>query len=262
MHDLVDYESIYLDSKAGKDIRYGLLSFKNPEHFWNSSTLAWGTKIEEHRFNVPFISRMSKVLDLVEKEQPLLAGLILTGEGRFWSNGIDVEFIKNHPERANEIQKGLEYIMARVLSMGLVTVALLNGHATAAAGILALCCDFRVMSEKGLFFLPAVQLGIVYSQGFVEVVQSKVKDQRILRDMLLFSERYNSKDLFDIGLVDYLVPSEAAMDTCMRIIRTNFQKHSAELSEVKKRMFKKAITTLTDERVSDTHWSNLTRPKL
>ena len=259
MHDLIDYEAVYLDSHGGEDIRLGLITFNNPKHFWNSSSQAWGTRIEEHRFNIPFIRRLSTVLDLVEKEEPKLAGVIMRGEGKYWSNGIDIEFIKAHPDLASEVQKGIEHLMARVLSLGLVTVALLNGHATAAGGILALCCDYRVMSDRGLFFLPAVQLGIAYSQGFVEVVQSKVKDHRVLRDMLLFSKRYDSKDLYALGLVDLLVPPDEAMDTCAKLIRSDFQKHHDSLSEVKKRMYKQAITALTDERISDMHWENLSR---
>ena len=52
--------------------------------------------------------------------------------------------------------------MARMLTLGIPTVASIPGHCCAAGAMLALACDYRVMGggEKSLFFIPAVELGL------------------------------------------------------------------------------------------------------
>ncbi|TEB18186.1 hypothetical protein C9890_0452 [Perkinsus sp. BL_2016] len=263
MHgDLVHYEVVYLDSSKGRDIRYGILTFKNPAHFWSSDCHTWGTRIEEHRFNPILLTQFSSVLDQIEADLPSISGLILRAEGKYFSNGVDLRYIETHPGSGIEIQKALEKIMGRLLSLGVVTVALLNGHATATGGILALCCDYRVMAERGFFFLPAVELGIVYSQGFLEVVKSKVDSPHLQRDMLLFSKRYTSSALHNIGLVEKVVTEETGLEECLAIIRGNHQINHGSLSEVKKRLYKTAISELMEERISDMHWDNITKSRL
>jgi enoyl-CoA hydratase/carnithine racemase len=118
------------------------------------------------------------------------------------------------------------------------------------------------MSERGLFFLPAVALVIVYSQGFIEVVKSRVRDHNDVRDMLLFSKRYSSADLLRLGLVEQVLSGEAAMDTAISLIREKRQEHRFPLSEVKRRLYHTAFMALNDERVSDMHWERLSRSKL
>ena len=257
MHSLVEYDVIYLDTIRGKDIRYGIITFKNPKHFWNSTVHEWGTRIEEHRFNPLVLSELSSIFDRIEAEITTLAGSVITGEGKYFCNGIDVSYIQKHPENANSVQKGVEKLMARILSLGLVTVALINGHAAGAGAIISLCCDYRVMNDRGLFVLPAVELGIVYSQGFIEVVKSKVHDERLRRDMLLLSKKYTSVDLQRCGLVDIVVSEQSSLDESLRIIHENFQKNHHSYSLVKQRLYKKAISCLMDERVSDMHWSRI-----
>lgn len=263
MQHAITYESLYLDTVNARDIRFGVITFKNPEHFWSSSKYEWGTRLEEHRFNPHTVSLLSEILDKIEAD-PSISGLILTGEGKYFSNGLDVDFIRSHPEQANTLQKNLEQVLARILSLGVITVGVLNGHTTAAGAILALCCDYRIMAERGLFLLPAVALGIVYSQGFVEIAKSKISSPSVLRDMLLLSRRYSSADLCDLGLVECVSSGESAIDAATLLIRTNQQEHRFSLAEVKRRLFHDALSALTDERVSDMHWDRLPslRPKL
>jgi enoyl-CoA hydratase/carnithine racemase len=259
--ELIEYEEIYLDTITGSDVRYSIVKFMDPQHFWSSTSFSWGTRVEEHRFNPAFIARLSQILDQVEKDASI-GGLIITGEGRFFSNGVDISFLRHFPEKANMLQKDIEHVMARILSLGVVTVSLLNGHTTAAAAILSLCCDYRIMCEKGLFFLPAVELGIVYSQGFIEVLKAKVSEPVTQRDMALFSKRYNSAQLCRLSVVEKVVPTvELGLEEATKYIRSHWQKNRDSLAEVKRRLYKNAIAELTDERISDMHWSNVLHPR-
>ena len=259
--ELIRYEEVYLDTVGGNDINYAVIKFMDPQHFWSSNSFPWGTRVEEHRFNPEFVARISQLLDHVERSQSI-AGLIITGEGRYFSNGVDISYLRNFPETANTLQKDIENVMARILSLGVVTVSLLNGHTTAAAAILSLCSDHRIMFERGLFFLPAVELGIVYSQGFIEVMKAKISDPVLHRDMALFSKRYSSARLLSLNVVEKVVgDAESGLEEALKYIRSNWQKNRGSFAEVKRRLYKRAITELTDERISDMHWSNVLHPR-
>jgi enoyl-CoA hydratase/carnithine racemase len=259
MNDLITLDIVYLDTVNGEDIHYATITLNNPPHFWSRHLLPWGTPIVEHRFNPEAIRRMGSILDKIESMRSSLGGVILTGEGKYFSNGIDIQYLQHHNQDANRVQQGVEMIMARLLSLGLVTVCVMNGHTAAAGALLSLCCDYRIMGERGLFVLPAVQLGIAYSQGFVEVAKSKISNPSTLRNMLLWGRKYDSKQLLDLGIVDAI----GAVETGIDYIRNNWQKHRDSLAEVKRRMYHTALQALTDERVSDMHWDRvLSRSKL
>merc|ERR1711924_190838 len=96
--------------------------------------------------------------------------------------------------KADDLQKQAEARLASLLTCPVPTIASIAGHCCAAGSMLALACDYRVMGEKGLFFIPAVELGLVYSPGMISLMQSKLSPNA-QRDIILFGHRYNSKSL-------------------------------------------------------------------
>ena len=259
--DLIRFEKVYLTSRDQRDSCIAIVTFLNPVHVWSAKAHQWGTRFEEHRFSPPILDQLESALDRVDAD-PAIVGLIATGEGKYFSNGVDTEFIRAHIDQAAYLQRRVETVMSRILCMGVVTVAVLNGHATAAGGLFALCFDFRLMAERGLFFLPAVDLGIVYSHGFVEIVKAKVADPNMHRDMLLLSKRYDSGMLENMGVIQRRIASEKGLEEAVDFIRLNWKVHRDSLAEVKRRMYAKAISELTSERISDMHWGNLLKSRI
>ena len=250
MQELISFDVLFVTSIKGRDMRIAIITFNNPQHFWNTSSYPWGTQIEEHRFNPAFLGRFSKVLDDIESDSSI-GGLILTGQGRFFSNGFDTEFMKDQPGLARKVQKDFEKLMGRVISLPAVTAAALNGHTVGAGAILSLSCDARFMTEAGLFFVPAVDLGIVYSQGMIELMKSKITDSNDQRDFILLSKRYSSVTLTDMGLVESVCTREALLDTTIDWIKSVWKQHASSLSEIRRRMYGQALRELESDHVSD-----------
>jgi enoyl-CoA hydratase/carnithine racemase len=254
----VVYETLHLTSARGSDKHIGIIRFHNPTHFWNDYRLPWGTRVGEHRFNHAFLDELAAALDKAESDCTLV-GIIFTGDGKYFLNGIDTEYIKANPSDSEGVQRKVESIFVKVLSLKCITIAAINGHATATGAIFAMCCDFRLMTERGFFFVPAVDIGIVYSQGMVEVLKSKITDSNLQRDFMLLSKRYTSTDILRMGLITAVTSAGNLLHDAFELIKNNWKENGDCYAEVRKRIYASAVSELTRTHVSDMRWGNLSK---
>ena len=221
--------------------------------------LPWGTCVSEHRFNGAFLSEFRAAVESISSNSDI-DGLVITGKGRFFSNGFDLDWFKRISSReAYETQKDLELLMAKILSLSIPTVAALNGHTVAAGAALALACDFRLMTNDALFFIPAVDLGLRYSPGFVELVKLGVSDQAKRRDLLLFSKRFRGQETVEAGIVDKVIDNHQLLSTAIELAQANAKQHRSSVAAIKAELYKDALDALlhtSDER-RDMGWSDL-----
>ena len=108
----------------------------------------------ENRFSSAFVGELNKALDEVEQgaRQDGAEGgaaMVMTAEGKFFSNGLDLEHALGNP---SFVPTEFEPLLRRVLSFPIPTVAAINGHAFAGGFMLALAHDYRIM-RKGRGFL-------------------------------------------------------------------------------------------------------------
>ena len=73
-----------------------------------------------------------------------------------------------------------------------------------------MCFDYRIMnSEKGFFFIPGVDLGIVYSMFQTKLIQAKLPDVNMHRDVIVMnSRRWTAPELLDRGVLEAAVPGD------------------------------------------------------
>ena len=79
--------------------------------------------------------------------------MVTTATGKFFSNGLDLEWLGAHGEEMAGYIARVQALFARVLELPVVTVAALQGHTFAAGAMLALAHDYRVMrADRGFVF--------------------------------------------------------------------------------------------------------------
>lgn len=111
---------------------------------------------DENRFNPTLVENIHKNLDTVEQTQGAKA-LVITGTGKFFSNGLDLNWLGKNRQNAGAFLQELWKLFARILIFPLPTIAVLNGHAFGAGFFLALSCDWRVMrKDRGFLNFPEV----------------------------------------------------------------------------------------------------------
>ncbi len=158
---------------------------------------------EEQRIQLDFLERMNAALDRAETLGASAGALVVTADGKFWSNGLDVGTIAAYShEQQHEFMRHFRHLLGRLVTFPMPTVAALNGHAFAGGAILALAFDYRVMrADRGWFCLPEVDLNMRVDPGVLELVRSRLAPGT-LRDAFLSGRRYAANDALAAGIID------------------------------------------------------------
>ncbi|HEY9394028.1 MAG TPA: enoyl-CoA hydratase-related protein, partial [Nocardioides sp.] len=119
----------------------------------------------ENRFSPDWLEAVGSALDQIESTtEP--AVLVTIGGGKFYSNGLDLEWLGQNLDQHDTYVARVEDLFARILTLPVPTVAAVNGHAFGAGAMLAMAHDYRVMREdRGYFCFPEVDIHIPFTVG-------------------------------------------------------------------------------------------------
>ncbi|WP_341231424.1 enoyl-CoA hydratase-related protein [Nocardioides salarius] len=198
---------------------------------------------DENRFTPAFLDEADGFLvDLAASSEP--AALITTGGGRFYSNGLDLEWLGAHPERLGEYVARVQQLFERVLTLPVPTVAAVNGHAFGAGAMLALAHDHRVMREdRGYVCLPEVDIRIPFSPGMNALVMSKLSPRAAV-DSILFVHDSAAAEIYTLALHDAPPIFTARLGEYAARVQHLAGKDRATLGTIKQRMYADVVAAL------------------
>ena len=111
----------------------------------------------ENRFGSDAIRLWNELLDEAEASEGPKA-LVTTGTGKFYSNGLDLDYMQSGEVEPGPYVETVLAIMRRVLTFPAITVAAMNGHAFGAGAQIALAHDYRIMrKDRGYFCMPEIK---------------------------------------------------------------------------------------------------------
>ena len=151
---------------------------------------------------------------------------IITGAGnKVFVSGEDISgFVDQTPlsymEYSYEFINGLYNFIE---NMRIPVIAAINGHAVGGGTALAMACDIRVSSEKALFGVPEVRLGIIPGGGITQRLCQFVGKGRA-RKMILTAEILDAKKALEIGLIDEVVPVDKVLERSKEIAKEIIKK--------------------------------------
>lgn len=152
-------------------------------------------------------SGMDAILaDLSQHPPAQPAVLLLTGTAKYFSVGLDLSAYPSQRLFENTYCR----MVARLLAFPLTTIAVLNGHVIAGGFVLAMACDYRVMNEqRGFLAMNEIHLPASIPVGMTSLVQHRVSDARLARDILQEGRRFTAREMVDRGgPIDVLVAGE------------------------------------------------------
>lgn len=197
----------------------------------------------ENRFHPDWLTAMDAALDEVEQADGARA-LVTTATGKFFSNGLDLEWLSTHESERGGYVGTVQHLLARVLALPLVTVAAIQGHAFAAGAMLTLSHDVRVMrADRGFWCLPEVDIQIPFTPGMSALIQGRLAPQAA-HEAMTTGRRYGGAEAVEAGIVDQAVAEDAVLSTAVEIASGLAGKAGETLRTIKARMYGPALDSL------------------
>ncbi|WIY02401.1 enoyl-CoA hydratase/isomerase family protein [Amycolatopsis mongoliensis] len=193
---------------------------------------------DENRFSPEWLQRVHSTLDEVDDV------LVTTGGGKFYSNGLDLEWLMANGDKAAEYVADVQELFARVLTLPVPTVAAVNGHAFGAGAMLAMAHDFRVMrGDRGYFCFPEADINIPFTPGMAALIQGKLTPASAIASMTT-GRRFGGADALSFGLVDEIAAEDEVVKVASERVRALAGKDRGTLGAIKATMFAPAVTAL------------------
>jgi enoyl-CoA hydratase/carnithine racemase len=199
----------------------------------------------ENRFHPDWLAAVDDALTEVEKADGPKA-LVTAATGKFWSNGLDLDWVGANPDQFMSYASSVQHLLARVLELPVPTVAALQGHTFAAGAMLSLAHDFRVMrADRGFFCLPEVDIHIPFTRGMSALIQGRLAPQ-VAHEAMTTGRRYGGVDAAAAGIVDATAPEGGVLDAAVERAAALAGKASPTLGTIKARMYAPALAALRE----------------
>ncbi|MGY2009685.1 enoyl-CoA hydratase/isomerase family protein [Nocardia gipuzkoensis] len=189
---------------------------------------------DENRFSPDWLDTVDAHLDAIERDAQ---GLITIGSGKFYSNGLDLDWLMANGARAEWYVSRVQELFARILTFPLPTIAAVNGHTFGAGAMLATAHDYRVMREdRGYYCFPEVDINIPFTPGMAALIQAKLSSQAAVTAMTT-GHRFSGPDALAAGLVDATASEDELLTTAVDRLTPIVGKNPATLAAIKTTMY-------------------------
>jgi Delta3-Delta2-enoyl-CoA isomerase len=203
----------------------------------------------ENRFHPDWLASVGSLIDEVDKADGPRA-LVVAATGKFFSNGLDLDWLSAHPEAATDYVRSVHELFTRMLSLPLITVAALQGHTFAAGAMLSLACDFRVMrADRGFWCLPEADIGIPFTPGMSALIQARLTPQAA-HEAMVTGRRYGGHDALAAGIVDRTAGEDEIRPAAVELARAQAAKAGPVLGTIKTRMYGPVLDILRDQDIA------------
>ncbi len=197
----------------------------------------------ENRLHPEMVRQLDAALDEVEGRQGPVA-VVLTGQGKFFSNGPDLDYMAAEPDRAAQARDGVHRLLARLLSFPEAVVAAVNGHAFAAGAMLVATCDQSVMrQDRGYFCLPEVDIGIPFTPGMNALLARRLRSDTAHSAMVL-GHRFSGEQALQAGIVSAMAAKDRVVVAAVERAQSLATKPRAVLGTLKTNLYDDALRLL------------------
>jgi enoyl-CoA hydratase/carnithine racemase len=195
----------------------------------------------ENRFTPEVNDHLNTLLDAVDADDTI-GSLVVTGTGKFFSNGFDIEALTAAGDDALKFVANTEKIWGRLMASPFTVVTAINGHAFGAGAMLALAGDLRIgRTERGFWCLPEADLGMPFSPAMMALFDD-VLGRPTVAPLMATSARVAPDAQLAAGVVQKLVDIEELDSAAVALAKGAAHRRGANLGRIKKLIHGEAIT--------------------
>ena len=171
-------------------------------------------------FNDELIRDLTLSLEKAASEDGIRA-LVLSGKGKSFSAGADLNWMQNaadySPEENRADADRLAAMLCKLNSFPVPTVVAVNGAAFGGGIGLVASCDIALASDRAIFSLSEVRLGLIPATISPFVVSAI--GERSARRYFLTGERFDATTAARIGLIHNVVPNSDLAEATNAVIQ-------------------------------------------
>ncbi len=160
-------------------------------------------------FNATMIGELGASFEQL-KTEPSVRVVILTGEGKSFCAGADINWMRKIIDYTFEQNLEESLLLADTLhklySLPKPTVAMVNGTTIGGGNGFLSACDIAVAAEDAIFGLSEVKIGLVPAAISPYVIR-KIGESKA-REYFLTGKRISARKACEIGLVNEVVPRD------------------------------------------------------
>lgn len=167
------------------------------------------------------LRQLKAVVDEVNADDEL-KGIILTGEGRFFSSGFSLPMFVGFEtgDQVIEFFEEEENILVDYFTCKKPVVCAMNGHSAAMGLILAMASDYRVVADhpKIKIGMSEIKIGLALSVAQSAVVRFGLDSDKRYRDVMYFGEMVGVDKALEMEIVDEVVEADHLIARAKEII--------------------------------------------
>ncbi|MGC0364976.1 enoyl-CoA hydratase/carnithine racemase [Rhodococcus sp. 27YEA15] len=202
-----------------------------------------GEADNENRFGPDWIDELHGKLDEVEAHEGA-AALVTTATGKFYTNGLDTNWIFANLDGLPGYLDKVHSIYTRLLTFPMATVAAVQGHAFGAGAMLASAHDFQVMrADRGYYCLPEVSLNMPFTVGMSSLLTSRLPKQTAIEAMTT-ARRFGGADALAAGIVQEIADGDSVLAAAVARAAAATATHGANLAGIKAGIHRAALADL------------------
>ena len=203
----------------------------------------------DNRLSPKLLLELDAALEAANSRKQTRA-IILTGSGKFFSNGLDLEWMQAHANQPKEIGGylfQLNRLFHKLTLFPKPTIATLNGHTFAGGFFLAAHCDFRLMrKDRGWISLPEAKIGIPLLPGMIQICQAIMPPQSY-RKIVFTADRFNAQEALEMGIIDAVASADELIQESITLATKLAEAKLPTYAEIKRRNKTNIARTLLEE---------------
>jgi len=159
--------------------------------------------------NQQMINELNLAIDEMAEDDGVRV-LVISGAGRGFCAGADLDFLSSIGDSATEARKEMSAVHSIPLKLRALpkpVIASVNGAAAGAGANLALACDLIIASEKARFGQVFVNVGLHVDTGGTHFLPWAVGVPKAM-ELMMTGDLIDAKEAERIGLINRVVPPE------------------------------------------------------
>ena len=148
----------------------------------------------------------------VAQEAVVARALIITGTGKVFSAGADLEEAKTGLATADVWEK----VSGAIADLSCFTITALNGTLAGGAFGMALACDIRIAVPHAKFFYPVMKLGYLPQPSDPARMAALIGSSRT-KMVLMAGQKLSAEDALAYGLIEHIYQPENLMEQAIEL---------------------------------------------